>query len=151
MRVKFLVIFAALVAMSAIAYAQGAGTWTGEAQGRGRGGPQMVTVVLNADGTGTFKQGDQPEGELSEVMIEGNSVSFQRMVAGPGGRGGNFTLRYAGEVDGDTLVWHRDISEDPKEVGTTSRLKFEVRGNELVIHFTLPNGDRYEWVWRKLR
>ncbi len=104
MRVKFLFVFAALVAMSAIAYAQGAGTWTGEAQGRGRGGPQMVTVVLNADGTGTFKQGDQPEGELSEVMIEGNSVSFQRMVAGPGGRGGNFTLRYAGEVDGDTLT-----------------------------------------------
>ena len=55
------------------------------------------------------------------------------------------------EVDGDTLVWHRDISEDPKEVGTTSRLKFEMRENELVIHFTLPNGNRYEWVWRKLR
>ncbi len=104
MRVKFLFVFAALVAMSAIAYAQGAGTWTGEAQGRGRGGPQMVTVVLNADGTGTFKQGDQPEGELSEVMIEGNNVSFQRMVAGRGGRGAGFTLTYAGEVDGDTLT-----------------------------------------------
>ena len=105
MRVKFLFVFAALVTMSAIAYAQGAGTWTGEAQGCGRGGPQMVTVVLNADGTGTFKQGDQPEGELSEVVIDGNSVSFQRMVAGRGGgRGGNFTVSYAGEVDGDTLT-----------------------------------------------
>lgn len=57
------------------------------------------------------------------------------------------------EIDGDTLVWHRDISEDPKEVGTTSRLHFEMRGDgaQLVIHFTLPNGNRYEWVWRRLR
>ena len=55
------------------------------------------------------------------------------------------------EVEEDTLVWHRDISEDPKEVGTTSRLKFEQRGSDLVILFTLPNGNRYEWVWRKLR
>ncbi len=55
------------------------------------------------------------------------------------------------EVEGDTLVWHRDISEDPKEVGTISRLKYEVRGNQLVIKFQLPNGNQYEWVWRKLR
>ena len=103
MRVKFLFVFATLVAMSAITYAQGAGTWTGEAQGRG-GGPQMVTVVLNGDGTGTFKLGAQPEGELSEVMIDGDSVSFQRMVAGRGGRGAGFTLTYTGEVEGDTLT-----------------------------------------------
>lgn len=58
------------------------------------------------------------------------------------------TGRY--EVDGDTLVWHRDISEDPKEVGTTSRLKYELRTDHLVIHFNLPNGNRYEWVWKKI-
>ncbi len=56
------------------------------------------------------------------------------------------------EIDDGTLVWHRDISEDPKEVGTTSRLNYEIRagGAQLVIHFTLPNGNRYEWVWRRL-
>lgn len=58
------------------------------------------------------------------------------------------TGRY--EVDGDTLVWHRDLSEDPKVVGTESRLGYELRGDLLVLSFTLPNGDRYEWTWRRV-
>ncbi len=59
------------------------------------------------------------------------------------------TGRY--EVDGETLVWYRDISENPQEVGTVSRLGFEEKGELLVIFFSLPNGDRYDWVWRKLQ
>jgi hypothetical protein len=55
------------------------------------------------------------------------------------------------EVDGDELVWYRDISENPKEVDTVSRLKFERRDELLVIMFTLANGDQYEWVWRQIR
>ena len=58
------------------------------------------------------------------------------------------TGRY--EVDGDTLVWHRDLSEDPKVVGSESRLGYELRGDLLVLSFTLPNGDRYEWTWRRV-
>ncbi len=58
------------------------------------------------------------------------------------------TGRY--EVDGDTLIWHRDISENPGEVGTESRLRFEWRNELLVIYFTLPNGDRYDWIWRRI-
>ena len=59
------------------------------------------------------------------------------------------TGRY--EIDGDTLVWYRDISEDPKEVGTVSRLGFAQEGDLLVIFFTLPNGDRYDWTWRRVK
>ena len=58
------------------------------------------------------------------------------------------TGRY--EVDGNELVWYRDISENPREVGTTSRLEFETREDLLVIFFTLPNGDRYDWTWRRI-
>ena len=58
------------------------------------------------------------------------------------------TGRY--EVEGDTLTWYRDVSENPREVGTTSNLKFEWRDDLLVIYFTLPNGDRYDWVWRRV-
>lgn len=58
------------------------------------------------------------------------------------------TGRY--EVDGETLIWYRDISENPQEVGTVSRLGFEENGELLIIFFTLPNGDRYDWAWRRL-
>jgi len=54
------------------------------------------------------------------------------------------------EVEGSALTWYRDISENPREVGTTSRLNFDKRDDLLVISFTLPNGDTYEWAWRRL-
>ena len=50
------------------------------------------------------------------------------------------------EVEGSALTWYRDISENPREVGTTSRLNFDKRDDLLVISFTLPNGDTYEWA-----
>ena len=53
------------------------------------------------------------------------------------------------ESDGDTLTWYRDISENPIEVATESRLKYTQENDQLVIYFTLPNGDRYDWVWQK--
>jgi len=55
------------------------------------------------------------------------------------------TGRY--EADGETLTWYRDISENPREVGTTSKLGYEWRDELLVIYFSLPNGDRYDWIW----
>lgn len=54
------------------------------------------------------------------------------------------------EIDGTELVWYRDISEDPGEVGTESRLGFEQDGDLLVLFFTLGNGDRYDWLWRRI-
>jgi hypothetical protein len=59
------------------------------------------------------------------------------------------TGRY--EIDSETLILYRDISEDPREVGTVSRLGFEQQDDLLVIFFTLPNGDRYDWLWRRLQ
>jgi len=51
------------------------------------------------------------------------------------------------ETDGEKLTWYREISEDPREVGTTSNLNYAIDGDTLTIWFTLPNGDRYDWVW----
>ena len=59
------------------------------------------------------------------------------------------TGRY--EIEGDALTWFRDISENPQEVGTVSRLGFAEKGEFLVIFFRLPNGDRYDWVWKRLQ
>ena len=58
------------------------------------------------------------------------------------------TGRY--EAADGKLTWYRDISENPREVGTTSNLGYEWRDDLLVIYFTLPNGDRYDWTWRRL-
>ena len=55
------------------------------------------------------------------------------------------------ETDGNDIIWYRDISEDPREVGTVSRLQFEKRDDLLVISFVLPNNDKYEWVWRPVK
>ena len=55
------------------------------------------------------------------------------------------------EVEGDTLIWHRDLSENPREVGTVSRLPYQLRDDLLIIHFSLSNGSRWEWKWRKIR
>lgn len=86
-------------------------------------------------------------GQKLQDMAEADRITFLEEWLDINAHSGRY------ELDGDTLVWHRDISEDPKEVGTTSRLKFEMRedGAQLVIHFTLPNGNRYKWVWRRLR
>lgn len=54
------------------------------------------------------------------------------------------------EAENGKLTWYRNISEDPKEVGTVSRLNYELDGDRLTIFFTLPNGDRYNWVWRRI-
>lgn len=54
------------------------------------------------------------------------------------------------DIDGDKLVWHRQISEDPREVGTTSKLGWRAEENTLILSFTLPNGDRYDWTWRRI-
>ena len=57
--------------------------------------------------------------------------------------------RYA--VEKDILVWYRDISEDPKEAGTVTRLNFEKKDDLLIISFSLRNGDKYEWKWKQIR
>ncbi len=79
-----------------------------------------------------------------EAMSAKDQVSYLREWLDINGHTGRY------EVDGDSLIWYRDISENPREVGTVSKLNYEWRDELLVIWFTLPNGDRYDWVWRRL-
>lgn len=101
MKLKHLVGLAGLAALALTAQGREAvGTWKGDMEPPfGNGAPQPVTVMLNADGTGTFKQGDQAADELAEVTIGVDTVSFKRTVSGS-----PFTAVYAGKVEGDTLT-----------------------------------------------
>lgn len=53
------------------------------------------------------------------------------------------------EVSAESLTWHRQISEDPREVGTRTTLAWKAEDEHLILSFTLPNGDRYDWTWRR--
>jgi hypothetical protein len=81
--------------------------------------------------------------EKLEQMSDAEQISYLNEWLDVNAHSGRF------ETDGDTLIWYRDISENPKEVGTVSRLKYTQENDQLVISFTLPNGDRYDWVWQK--
>ena len=78
------------------------------------------------------------------AMPAGDQVTYLREWLDINGHTGRY------EADGDTLTWYRDISENPREVGTVSNLNYEWRDDLLVIYFTLPNGDRYDWIWRRI-
>jgi hypothetical protein len=82
--------------------------------------------------------------EKLEQMSETDQIAYLREWLDVNAHSGRF------ETDGDTLTWYRDISENPKEVGTVSRLGFEQVNDRLVIFFTLPGGDRYDWVWQRI-
>ena len=103
MKARFLLVPAIGLLMSSVVLAQSgaSGTWKGEAQGRG--GAQEVTLELSVDGTtvtGTFMQGQQTV-EISDGMVEGNTISFKRTISA---RGNEFTISYSGEIDGDELT-----------------------------------------------
>ena len=82
--------------------------------------------------------------EKLEQMSESDQIAYLTEWLDVNAHSGRF------ETDGDTLIWYRDISENPKEVGTVSRLGFAEENDRLVIYFTLPGGDRYDWVWQRI-
>lgn len=82
--------------------------------------------------------------EKLEDMSQDEQIAFLQEWLDINGHTGRY------ETDGTTLIWYRDISENPREVGTTSRLQYEKRDDLLVISFALPNGDLYEWIWQRI-
>jgi len=83
-------------------------------------------------------------GEKLEDMSQDEQIAYLQEWLDVNAHSGRY------EIEGNALTWYRDISENPREVGTTSHLNFEQRDDLLVISFTLPNGDLYEWAWRRL-
>jgi hypothetical protein len=83
-------------------------------------------------------------GQRVEDMSQDEQIAFYKDWLDINGHTGRY------EIVGDELVWYRDISENPREVGTATRLGFEQRDRLLVLSFTLPNGDRYAWTWRRI-
>lgn len=117
MKARLLFVVLALALMSVPAYSQVAGTWIGENQGRG--GTQETTVVLEIDGntlTGTFGNTSQPAADITDGIVDGDSISFSRSLDFPAGRFGGrsrgfgfrgrreITLNFTGEIEGNELT-----------------------------------------------
>ena len=101
---NILTVFALLV-LAAPAFAQGpAGTWTGETSGAGGLAVRSMTLVLNADGTGTMEVDNVRE--LEDVTIDGSKVAFSFRPLLGGTTPAPFRFHYEGEVEGDTMTLH---------------------------------------------
>jgi hypothetical protein len=84
MNLRFGITLVCLAALSSFALAQSPvdGTWAGEVQG-GRGGQQLVTITLKADGdklTGSFSGAGQGPIDIQEGMVSGSTVSFKNTL-----------------------------------------------------------------------
>ena len=106
MRRRSWFVFAVLLAVAVAGHAQSSavGTWKGEAGGANRSQP--VTLIVNADGTGTFNAGN--DNTLSGIVLQGDTVSFSFK---PVGAGGTITMNMTGKVDGDTLTLRGTIGD----------------------------------------
>ncbi len=102
MRSRCLSVIAVCFLVSASAYAQDfAGTWAGEAQGRG--GTQEVTLKLEVSGddvSGTFMQGQQ-SGPIADAEIDDGTLTFSRSIETPQGE---FNISYTGTIEGNELT-----------------------------------------------
>lgn len=79
-----------------------------------------------------------------EALSDDEEITLNRQWLDINAHGGCY------EAADGKLTWHRDLSEDPKEAGTTSRLSYEHRGEDRMIFLSLPHGDRRDWVWRTI-
>lgn len=92
-----------LLVLAVPAFAQDpAGTWTGETSAAIGLAVRPITLVLNADGTGTMEVGAVLE--LEDVTIDGSMVAFSVRPLLGGTTPARWRFRYEGEVDGDTMT-----------------------------------------------
>lgn len=93
--------FAILISAAPALAQDPVGTWVGESSGAGGLPVRPITLVLNADGTGTYEVGNVRP--LEDVVIEGSRVafSFRPLIAG---NPAQFVFRMEGTVEGDTMT-----------------------------------------------
>ena len=103
MRLGQLSLLLALCVLALPARAQDpAGTWTGETSGAIGLAVRPITLVLNADATGTMEV--DVVLELEDVAIDGPMVAFSVRPLLGGTTPAGFRFHYEGEVEGDMMT-----------------------------------------------
>jgi hypothetical protein len=106
---KFLLILAALFALSAFVYAQTgvAGKWTGEQPGRGGAAGTPLTLELAVSDntlTGKMTTGSDPGAAIADGKVDGMKVTFK---VTNNVNGNSVDVMYSGEVNGNELTLTR--------------------------------------------
>lgn len=103
----------ALLALASIVVlgADVSGKWVSEG---GRGGPQTFTLKQSgSDLTGTIEGGRGGPVEIKNGKVDGDKVSFdvERQF-----QGNSMTIKYSGEVSGDSMKLTVDTGRGPREM-----------------------------------
>ncbi len=117
---KKLISLCALFALSAIMAlaADVTGTWKGEANPNGKGGPPNFTFKQAGSaltGTTSMRGNDV---EISNGKVDGDKISFEVTVEGQNGK---MTTKYSGSVSGTTMKLSRESARGTSEVTLTKQ------------------------------
>lgn len=117
---KKLISLCALFALSAIMAlaADVTGTWKGEANPNGKGGPPNFTFKQSGSaltGTTSMRGNDV---EISNGKVDGDKVSFEVTFEGQNGK---MTTKYSGSVSGTTMKLSAESARGTREVTLTKQ------------------------------
>jgi hypothetical protein len=118
---KFLSVCALFALSTVMALAADiSGTWKGEANPNGKGGPPTFTLKQSGSvltGTTTGRGG---EIEISNGKVDGDKVYFE--VTRDMGEKGKFTTKYTGSVSGTTMTLSMDNGRgQPRDITLTKQ------------------------------
>lgn len=118
---KKLISLCALFALSTVMAlaADVTGTWKGEANPNGKGGPPSFTFKQAGSaltGTSAGRNGDT---EISNGKVDGDKVSFE--VTRDMGDKGKFTSKYSGTVSGTTMKLSVETARGTNEITLTKQ------------------------------
>jgi hypothetical protein len=119
---KKLITLCALFALSTVMAlaADVTGTWKGEANPNGKGGPPSFTFKQSGSTLTGTSAGRGGETEIANGKVDGDKISFE--VTRDMGDKGKFTSKYTGTVSGNTITLKVDTGRgDPREITVTKQ------------------------------
>ena len=96
------------------------GTWKGEANPNGKGGPPTFNLKQSGSALTGVQTGGRGDTEISNGKVDGDKVYFE--VTRDMGEKGKFTSKYSGTVSGSTMSLKMDNGRgEPRDVTLTKQ------------------------------
>ena len=96
------------------------GTWKGEANPNGKGGPPTFNLKQSGSALTGVQTSGRGDVEISNGKVDGDKVYFE--VTRDMGEKGKFTSKYSGTVSGSTMSLKMDNGRgDPRDITLTKQ------------------------------